>query len=73
MQNAPDARVTKDTEPVIVTFPEMKARKLSMAESIVEVYSLDPKIDVGLSLWVGVIVRIVTQCSCYEQNYALQA
>ncbi|KAI4254215.1 MAG: hypothetical protein L6R42_007290 [Xanthoria sp. 1 TBL-2021] len=51
MQNAPDARVKKDTEPVIVTFPEMKARKLSVAESIVEVYNLDPKIDVGLSLW----------------------
>lgn len=73
MQNAPHARVKKDTEPVIVTFPEMKARKLSMAESIVEVYNLDPKIDVGLSLWVGVIVRIITHCSCYERNKALEA
>ena len=64
---APDARVTKDTAPVTVDFFDMKARKLSMDESKVEVYSLDPKIDVRLPLWVGIPVHVDVRCFCYVQ------
>ncbi|KAI4223650.1 MAG: hypothetical protein L6R36_005270 [Xanthoria steineri] len=45
-------------EPVTLIFPDMKARKLSMGQSTIEVYDLDPKIDVRLSLWVGVPVHV---------------
>ncbi|KAL8671406.1 MAG: hypothetical protein Q9168_004097 [Polycauliona sp. 1 TL-2023] len=51
MPDAPDSRVSKDNKPVVVTFPEFSARKLTMAESIVQVYNLAPKINGGLSLW----------------------
>ena len=54
-------------EPVTLIFPNMKARKLSMGESIVEVYDLDPKIDVRCSLWVGVPVHVDIQSFCRVQ------
>ena len=61
----PDARVAKDTVPVTVDFLDMRARKLSMDESKAEVYSLDPKIDARLPLWVGVPVHVDVHCFCY--------
>ncbi|KAL8998932.1 MAG: hypothetical protein Q9169_002151 [Polycauliona sp. 2 TL-2023] len=51
MQKTPDSRTNKDTVPNVIVYPDLRVRKLSMAESIVEVYDLDPKVGEGLQLW----------------------